>query len=122
MTEEQRTAPDDGSTPDGPDDQPAEPSSTTPEGPVARPGATTFTIEGRAAPALFVVGWLASLLGLGIVMVAMMSGGSVGGSLLFLVGLTVLAIGLVAGAGSQAIEERSEELRDRRRTGGRLRR
>jgi membrane protease YdiL (CAAX protease family) len=107
VTEEQRPAPDDGSTPDGLDDQAAEPSSTTPAGPVARPGATTFTIEGRAAPALFVVGWLASLLGLGIVIVAMMSGGSVGGSLLFLVGLGVLAIGLVAGAGSQAIERRA---------------
>ena len=30
---------------------------------IGRPGASTFTIEGRSAPALFVVGWLATLVG-----------------------------------------------------------
>src|SRR4029078_7658335 len=30
----------------------------------ARPGSSTFTIEGRSAPGLFVVGWIATLAGL----------------------------------------------------------
>lgn len=69
-----------------------------------RPGVTTFTIEGRAAPGLFVVGWLASILGLSIVLV-----GAVGGStlLLYVVGPALLSLGLVAGAGNQAIERRA---------------
>ena len=70
----------------------------------ARPGATTFTIEGRAAPGLFVVGWLATIVGLGLVLI-----GLLGSSRLFLyfLGPLVLALGLVAGAGSQAIERRA---------------
>ena len=82
----------------GPDPEPSAP---------PRPGATTFTIEGRAAPALFVIGWLATILGLGIVVIGVMSragGGAIG---LVLVGLVVLSVGLVAAAGSQGIERRA---------------
>jgi hypothetical protein len=62
-----------------------------------------FTIEGRAAPALFVVGWIATILG-----GALTVGGTAGTSpLLTLLGLASLSIGLVAGAGSQAIERRA---------------
>jgi membrane protease YdiL (CAAX protease family) len=39
-----------------------------------RLGASTFTIEGRAVPALFVLGWLASLLGFGLVIVGILAG------------------------------------------------
>ncbi|HEX2755024.1 MAG TPA: type II CAAX endopeptidase family protein [Candidatus Limnocylindrales bacterium] len=72
--------------------------------PPSRPGLTTFTIEGRAAPGLFVVGWLASISGLALVLI-----GAVSPSALFLyfLGPVVLTIGLVAGAGSQAIERRA---------------
>ena len=38
--------------------------------PPSRPGTSTFTIEGRAAPGLFVLGWLATLVGLGAIVVA----------------------------------------------------
>jgi membrane protease YdiL (CAAX protease family) len=71
--------------------------------PPPRPGASLFTIEGRAAPGLFVVGWLASLLGLGLVIV-----GALAASGLFLSFLrhTLLTVGLVAGAGNQSIERR----------------
>jgi membrane protease YdiL (CAAX protease family) len=69
-------------------------------------GMTTFTIEGRSAPALFVVGWLASLLGLGLVVVAVLSGGGAAWLGLVLVGLVLLSVGLVAAAGSQGIERR----------------
>jgi membrane protease YdiL (CAAX protease family) len=76
-----------------------------------RPGASTFTIEGRAAPGLFVGGWLATLVGLGAIFVAAMSGGGVAAPVLLVVGLVVLSIGLVAGAGSQALERRARGVR-----------
>jgi membrane protease YdiL (CAAX protease family) len=81
--------------PDGNSDRPAPP---------PRPGAAIFTIEGRAAPGLFVVGWLASILGLAFVIV-----GALTGSPLFflLLGPGLLSVGLIAGAGNQAIERRT---------------
>ena len=72
-----------------------------------RIGMTTFTIEGRSAPALFVVGWLASLLGFGLVVVAVLSGGGPAWLGLVVVGLVLLSVGLVAAAGSQGIERRA---------------
>jgi len=68
-----------------------------------RPGASIFTIEGRAAPGLFVVGWLASVLGLALVLVGALAGSSL---FLYFLGPTFLTVGLVAGAGNQAIERR----------------
>jgi membrane protease YdiL (CAAX protease family) len=62
-----------------------------------------FTIEGRAAPALFVVGWLATVLGLGLVFVGALAPS---GLFLYFLGPTLLTIGLVAGAGNQTIERR----------------
>ena len=72
--------------------------------PPARPGLSTFTIEGRAAPGLFVVGWLASIAGLALIFI-----GAFAPSALFLyfLGPTVLTIGLIAGCGDQAIERRA---------------
>lgn len=67
----------------------------------------TFTIEGRSAPALFVVGWLASILGLGALLIAFLSG-SDAATVLLIIGLVLLSVGLVAGAGSQAIERRAK--------------
>jgi membrane protease YdiL (CAAX protease family) len=67
----------------------------------------TFTIEGRSAPALFVVGWLTSILGLGAMLIAFLSG-SDAATVLLVIGLVLLSIGLVAGAGSQAIERRAK--------------
>jgi membrane protease YdiL (CAAX protease family) len=75
-----------------------------PPGPI---GASTFTIEGRTVPALFVVGWLASLLGFGLVVVAALAGGGPPALGLILVGLVLLSIGLIAAAGSQGIERRA---------------
>jgi membrane protease YdiL (CAAX protease family) len=77
---------------------------TQPVPSAARPGASIFTIEGRAAPGLFVVGWLASLLGLALVFVGVLAPS---GLFLYFVGPTLLTIGLVAGAGSQTIERRA---------------
>ena len=77
-----------------------------PPPPPPRLGTTTFTIEGRAAPALFVVGWLGSLIGIGLLLIAFLSGGGMGATVLVLVGLVILSVGLVLGAGSQGIERR----------------
>ena len=73
--------------------------------PPARPGLGTFTIEGRAAPGLFVLGWLASILGLGITLVAVQAGHAA--LIPLLVGLALLSIGLISGAGAQALERRA---------------
>ena len=72
-----------------------------------RPGARTFTIEGRAAPGLFVFGWLATLLGIGALVVAIMGGNGRGFPWALLIGLVLLSLGLVAGAGGQAIERKA---------------
>jgi membrane protease YdiL (CAAX protease family) len=72
-----------------------------------RPGLSTFTIEGRAAPALFVIGWLASILGAGLLVVGFLASRSVIASLLIVGGLTTLTVGLIGAAGSQAIERRA---------------
>lgn len=78
----------------------------------ARLGASTFTIEGRSAPALFVVGWLATVLGFGLLLVAVLSGGGATFLGLLVVALVLLSIGLVAAAGSQGIERRARGVAD----------
>ncbi len=50
------------------------------------------------------VGWLASLSGLGTIGVALLAGGGVAAPFLLIAGLVVLSVGLVAAAGSQAME------------------
>lgn len=94
----------------GPSDPPAEAPTAPPtetSGPPRRPGTSTFTIEGRSAPGLFVLGWIATIVGLGAILVAAMSGRGGAGPILLFVGLLILAVGLVAGAGGQAIERRA---------------
>lgn len=72
---------------------------------VVAPRLSTFSLEGRAVPALYLVGWVGSVMGLAVVLVSVLasSGGSAAGWL-FLAGDVVLAVGLVSAAGSQAIE------------------
>lgn len=92
-----------------PADEPASSETTSPSepgAPDARAGTSTFTIEGRAAPALFVTGWLAGLLGLGLTVIAFLGGGSFAAGVLLIAGMSLLAAGFVAGAGSQTIERR----------------
>jgi hypothetical protein len=72
-----------------------------------RAGTSTFTIEGRATPGLFVVGWLATIVGLGMIVVGFLAGGSTAATILIIVGLLVLSVGLVAAAGSQGMERRA---------------
>jgi len=75
--------------------------------PALRPGASTFTIEGRAAPGLFVVGWVGTLIGLGLIVIGVLAADQGTSRILLLAGLFVLGLGLIAGAGSQGIERRA---------------
>jgi uncharacterized protein len=75
--------------------------------PPVRPGASIFTIEGRSAPGLFVVGWLAVVVGAGTLFVGFQAPRSLTASLIVVAGLALLAIGLLAAAGSQAIDRRT---------------
>jgi membrane protease YdiL (CAAX protease family) len=71
---------------------------------IGRPGSSTFTIEGRASPALFVIGWLLSLLGLAIAISGLFGRSLVLGGL---VGPGLLSLGLIAACGNQAFERRA---------------
>jgi membrane protease YdiL (CAAX protease family) len=95
----------DGESPEVPEDPDGEPPETPPA--LARPGLSTFTIEGRAAPGLFVVGWLASISGFGLLLVGYLAPRSAVASILIICGLLLLSIGLVSGAGAQTMERRA---------------
>lgn len=68
------------------------------------PGSRTFGLEGRAAPGLYLVAWLATILGGIFLLVALLAGGGGTAVALGLAGSALFAVGFVAGAGSQALE------------------
>ncbi len=70
-------------------------------------GLTTFSIDGRLAPGLFVVGWLATLIGAGLAGMTLFGISGPAGTILWLAGLTGVALGLVLLGGSQSIERRA---------------
>ncbi|MFL5777843.1 MAG: CPBP family intramembrane glutamic endopeptidase [Chloroflexota bacterium] len=113
MTSPESEGPDAGGGPAGVESEPSASSGlttapATPDvPPPARPGVSTFTIEGRAAPGLFVVGWLAALAGLGALIVSVLAPPGAFKTILFIGSLVLLSIGLVAGAGAQGIERRA---------------
>ncbi len=75
--------------------------------PASRPGLQTFSLEGRRAPGLYLVGWLATAMGGPLLGVAIVSGsGGLGGLVVAVVGALLLGLGLTAAAGAQAIERR----------------
>ncbi|MDP9483127.1 MAG: CPBP family intramembrane metalloprotease [Chloroflexota bacterium] len=63
-----------------------------------------FSLEGRRAPGLYLVGWLATALGAAFFVPALLFGA--GGLGALLLGSLLLGPGLLAGAGAQAIERR----------------
>jgi CAAX protease family protein len=90
--------------------QPAGPAQpATPEqGPAARPfGLTTFTVEGREAPGLFVVGWLATIAGGGLAAIGLLGVGGLAGTILWVAALLAAATGLVLLGGSETVERRA---------------
>jgi len=66
-------------------------------------GPATFSLEGRAVPALYLIGWVGSILGVSLSLVSVLGGGS-GAPWLFVIGLVLAAVGFLAAGGSQAIE------------------
>lgn len=70
-------------------------------------GLTRFTIEGRRAPALFVVGWLALVAAAGLASLALLGPGGSGGAVLWLLTFVAASLGLVLLGGSEAIERRA---------------
>jgi membrane protease YdiL (CAAX protease family) len=95
---------------------PEEPSTPAPAdspdgAPAAAPsrslGLTVFSLEGRRAPGLFVVGWLATLVGLALTATVAFGVPGLPGAVLSLVSLLALSVGLVLLAGSQTIERRA---------------
>ena len=65
---------------------------------------STFSLEGRAVPGLYLVGWVGTVMGLAFLFVSFMGSGSGGAPWVFLAGLLVLTLGIFAAAGSQAVE------------------
>jgi membrane protease YdiL (CAAX protease family) len=96
---------------------PEEPSPPAPEAPTDGPapvpasppylGLTTFTVEGRKAPGLFVVGWLATLVGAGLWAIRAAGITGLPGAVVLLVALLAVSAGMVMLAGSQTIERRA---------------
>jgi membrane protease YdiL (CAAX protease family) len=74
----------------------------------ARPGARVFSLEGRAAPGLYLIGWLASIVGIALIIVASLAGGGVAAVILLLAGLVAMSAGLIGAAGAQAIQRKVE--------------
>jgi membrane protease YdiL (CAAX protease family) len=72
-----------------------------------RPGLRTFSLEHRVAPGLYLVAWLACLLGAGLLIVSILSAPSVGRTIMLVGALLLLSFGLIAGAGQQALERRA---------------
>jgi membrane protease YdiL (CAAX protease family) len=64
-------------------------------------------MEGRRAPALFVVGWLATIIGGGFVAMRLLGVAELPGIVLWYGGLALATVGLVLLGGSQAIERRA---------------
>ena len=69
-----------------------------------QPVLTLFGLSGRAVPALYLVGWIGSAMGAGLLVVSLMGAGNPGARWMLLFGLVVAAIGLFAAVGSQAVE------------------
>lgn len=73
-------------------------------------GLFRFTIAGRAAPGLFVGGWIAALIGGGAAVVGVLAGPTLAGIVLFGLGMIVVLVALNLLGGSQAIERRRARL------------
>ena len=69
-------------------------------------GLFRFTTDGRAAPGLFVAGWIAFLIGGSATFVGLLAGRTLPGIVLFVAGIAILLVALVLLGGSQAIERR----------------
>ncbi len=75
----------------------------------ARARISIFALDGRAAPGLYAAGWFLTVVGLGLIFVALAAtAGGTGTYLLAVGGLLSLSAGLVAAAGAQGLQRRAE--------------
>lgn len=79
----------------------------TPPPPSAAVGLTTFALEGRRAPALFVVGWIGVLAGVALIAMTMLGATGAAALVLSVAGFGALSIGTILLAGSQTIERKA---------------
>ena len=63
-----------------------------------------FGLEGRSVPGLYLVGWIATVMGLAVLLVSFLAAGNPAAPWLFLAGLLVATVGAFAATGSQAVE------------------
>jgi membrane protease YdiL (CAAX protease family) len=70
-------------------------------------GLTAFTIEGRRAPALFVVGWLAIIAAAGLASLALFASAGASGSVFWFLTFVAGSVGLILLGGSQALERQA---------------
>jgi membrane protease YdiL (CAAX protease family) len=83
------------------------PASEAPVVATGRPlGLTRFTIEGRRAPGLFVVGWLALIVAGGLASIAFFGATGLAGSVLWFLTFVFSAVGLLLLGGSETVERR----------------
>lgn len=74
------------------------------EPPLEAPRLSTFSLEGRAVPAIYLIGWVGTVMGLAVIVVSLLATGSAAAPWVMLGGLVAVGVGLVAAAGSQAVE------------------
>jgi len=70
-------------------------------------GLTTFVLEGRRAPALFVVGWVGTVAGVALIAMTLLGAGGLAAIVLSVAGFGALSIGTILLAGSQTIERKA---------------
>ena len=89
-----------------PEDRAPDTEDTPPtSGPAA--GLTTFALEGRRAPALFVVGWIGAFAGVALIAMTMLGATGLGALVLSVAGFGALSMGTILLAGSQTIERKA---------------
>ena len=85
-------------------------SATAPAQATASPsafGLTTFVLEGRRAPALFAIGWLGTIAGIGLLTLTLLGATGVAGVVLSVAAYAALSVGLIMLAGSQTVERKA---------------
>lgn len=84
------------------------PTHVPPPGP---PGSRTFSLEGRPAPALYLLAWLLSVGGLALLFITTQAAPSLARSIMVIAALGSIALGLSAAAGYQVVARRDRDAR-----------
>jgi membrane protease YdiL (CAAX protease family) len=73
------------------------------------PGSSIFSLEGRRAPGLYLVGWVSSVGGAALLFLAPLANSDFGRVLLLVSGGAALTLGLASAAGSQTVDRRARD-------------